>query len=345
MSPKPPLWTGLESCYDASGAPVDCTGTGQDAAHRPGLAWPEPRFEIADEGLVHDALTGLVWLRNANAAVFAIDWPEALDHVAAMNESGQLGHADWRLPNRRELRSLLSCATRSPALPVGHPFLQVNTGWYWTSTTSAMAPAYAWRVQMDGGRMFYGKKTDYALVWPVRGESAVLPATGQTQCYGLDGNVIDCDGNPAGLQDGAMRTGAPWPRPRFHEDGDDIHDALTDLVWTRSANLARIPTSWPEALDLVAAMADAEGRPWRLPTINELESLVDASRHSPALPRDNPFTDWQEAYWSSTTSGYEPDWAYCLYLHKGAVGVGFKRKAEFSVWAVRDRQDPGADGA
>ena len=33
-------------------------------------------------------------------------------------------------------------------------------------------------------------------------------------------------------------------------------------------------------------------------------------------------------------SGVEPDWAWALYLEKGATGIGQKRFAQFSVWAV-----------
>jgi hypothetical protein len=33
---------------------------------------------------------------------------------------------------------------------------------------------------------------------------------------------------------------------------------------------------------------------------------------------------------------FEPDWAWALYLTKGAVGVGQKKGEHFSVWAVRD---------
>ena len=54
------------------------------------------------------------------------------------------------------------------------------------------------------------------------------------------------------------------------------------------------------------------------------------------LPAGHPFEDVQEAYRSSTTSMFEADWAWALYLLKGAVGVGRKSGAHFSVWAVRD---------
>jgi hypothetical protein len=58
--------------------------------------------------------------------------------------------------------------------------------------------------------------------------------------------------------------------------------------------------------------------------------------HGPALTRGHPFFDLREVYWSSTTSAFEPDWAWALYLDKGAVGVGQKGHARFHVWAVRD---------
>jgi pimeloyl-ACP methyl ester carboxylesterase len=37
---------------------------------------------------------------------------------------------------------------------------------------------------------------------------------------------------------------------------------------------------------------------------------------------------------------FEPDWAWALYLEKGATGVGQKRFAQFSVWAVASASDP-----
>jgi len=55
-----------------------------------------------------DGLTGLIRCRSANLAEFPLAWQEALDFVAAMNREQRFGQRDWRMPNRRELRSLLS---------------------------------------------------------------------------------------------------------------------------------------------------------------------------------------------------------------------------------------------
>lgn len=156
--------------------------------------------------------------------------------------------------------------------------------------------------------------------------------TGQSLCYDAAGKVIACTGSG---QDGEFRYGAPWPEPRFEILPGGVLDRLTRLLWRHGANLTPQPAVWREALAAVAVLnlEEAENS-WRLPTINELEALVDCAAHSPALPSGHPFADVQEIYWSSTTSRFKPDWAWALYLKKGAMGVGQKRFAEFSVWAV-----------
>lgn len=330
-----PLQTGQTGCYDEAGQIIPCRGSGQDGSFRRGLAWPFPRFGPIG-GVVDDLLTGLTWTTNANLTEYPLPWGEALDFIRAMNIRAEHGFADWRLPNRRELRSLISYQTRRPALPEQHPFLGVFLGWYWTSTTAAINPAYAWYVHMDGARMFYGRKDQDCLFWPVRGKSLVLSVTGQRVCYDQDGRELL---NPDPVQDGAGISGLPWPKERFIPVADAVLDRLTGLEWLRQASLSREEVNWAEALGLVSALnADVadNGRPWRLPNINELESLVDCSRDAPALPADHPFLGPREVYWSSTTSCYEPDWAWALYLDKGALGVGVKRARNFHVWPVRD---------
>ena len=327
--------TGQTTCHDAGGRVIDCAGSGQDAELRNGLPWPAPRFEVL-ESVVLDRLTGLLWTRDANMAEFPLTWQEGLDFSSKMNRDNVLGYSDWRLPNRRELRSLMSHQTRKPALPDGHPFINVFSGWYWTSTTAAINTAYAWYIHMEGARMFYGHKEQFFLLWPVRGNGdAILPATGQTRCYDANGQPVSCAGSG---QDGELQAGVPWPEPRYEDAGSMVVDRLTDLCWCPSADLTGRPSTWDEALRAVADFNRRQGGSWRLPNINELESLVDCGAHSPALSHGHPFRNVREGYWSSTTSMFEPDWAWALYLTKGAIGVGQKKGAHFSVSAVCDLQ-------
>lgn len=329
------LKTDQNSCYSPNGKEISCIGSGQDAENTAPLATAKSRFKKLADNLIADSLTGLIWPQNANLTEFPLTWPEALHFVNTMNAGNKFGYNDWRLPNRRELRSLMSYQTRKPALPAGHPFENIYLGWYWTATTAAINPQYAWYVHMEGARMFYGRKDQYYLAWPVRGDArSTLPQTGQNRCYDLHGLEIDCKNSG---QDGAIKSGFPWPEPRFIVKQHSVFDQLTHLNWLTNANFFDGFVSWSEALALVDAINKSElGKigTWRLPNINELESLTDCSEHNPALPRSHPFTNVQEAYWSSSTSFFETDWAWVLYLHKGALGVGFKKGRTFSVWPV-----------
>jgi len=327
------LQTGQRTCHDTSGHEIPCTGSGQDAEFKRGVPWPEPRFSQQEETVL-DNLTGLIWTRNANLSEFPLTWTESLEYIRRMNREKVFGHSDWRLPNRRELRSLMSHHTSKPALPEGHPFSRVFFGWYWTSTTAAINPAYAWYIHMEGARMFYGSKEQVYLLWPVRGEgNNILPVTGQTQCYDTNGKIVPCQSSG---QDGEFRNGCEWPSPRFEIASDLVLDRLTGLCWLRHADMTGGKVTWEEALQAIAEYNRTFHGTliWRLPNINELESLVDCSMHSPALPKGHSFIDVQEGYWSSTTSMFGPDWAWAFYLTKGAVGVGHKRGAHFHVWAV-----------
>jgi len=329
------IQTGQTTCHTTYGEEISCLGSGQDAEFKRGIPWPAHRFTQKAETIL-DTLTGLTWTQNANLAEFPLTWQEALDYIAGMNRERAFGHADWRLPNRRELRSLMCHQAKRPALPEGHPFKNIFLGWYWTSTTAAINPAYAWYLHLEGARMFYGNKKQYYLLWPVRGAGyGVFAATGQSGCFDSDGHLIPCNGTG---QDGEFRFGQAWPEPRFEALGETIVDHLTGLCWSKSADLTDGKVTWSDALEAVAQLNQKSGEVhhWRLPNINELESLVDCSRHSPSLPAGHPFRNVKDAYWSSTTSFFEPEWAWALYLTKGAIGVGQKWGAHFFVWAACD---------
>ena len=157
--------------------------------------------------------------------------------------------------------------------------------------------------------------------------------TGQTSCHDPGGAAVPCAGSG---QDGEFRMGLSWPEPRFSARDKAVTDRLSGLVWRRAASLAPAGVTWHDALATVARLNLDDGAGWRLPSINELESLADCAAANPALPPGHPFAQVRDVYWSSTTSLYEPDWAWALYLDKGAVGVGQKSQARFHVWPVRE---------
>lgn len=168
-APPAPLWkTGQTACYDTTGIAIDCLGKGQDGETQAGAAWPGQRFTALGE-CVADNLTGLMWAGNADQPGGALSWQDALNHVAAINSgAGLCGHTDWHLPNRKELHSLNDFSQSIPALPVNHPFTNVQSAFYWSSTSAAPVPAMAWIVSMRNGEAPYSNKTSTYYAWPVR---------------------------------------------------------------------------------------------------------------------------------------------------------------------------------
>lgn len=295
------------------------------------------RFHLKNEVVV-DQHTGLMWPKDAGLLEFPMTWQEALAEINAFNESGLFGYHDWKLPNRRELFSLMSLEDINPSIDAGHPFTGIFHGYYWTATTCARLPDQAWYVHLGGARVFKGMKHRSYMVWPVREiepGGARVRRTGQTACYGGSGNRMDCDGSG---QDGAIQAGKPWPERRFRSEGDHVLDTGTGLVWLRHANIFQAPMDWNTAFEQVAQMNRdrVQGQDdWRVPEIRELESLTDMDCHSPALPGGHPFTDVRAFYWSATTSRYDTGYAWVLYTVDGAVGVGHKPLSEFFLWPVR----------
>ncbi len=294
---------------------------------------------IAENETVTDTQTGLMWVRNASLSDLPMTWDEALNAVKEFNISGLYGYHDWKLPNRKELFSLISHETINPSIPAGHPFTNIFTGYYWTSSSCARLPDQAWYIHFGGARVYKGMKYGSYMVWPVRiaenhNKSRVFQ-TGQENCFDERGVFIDCHGTG---QDGEFQSGLHYNKRRFTENTHCIYDSATDLTWLKSANVDRKTVDWKSASDSVSKM-NREGmygyNDWRVPNIAELESLTDLGMHSPALPAGHPFTDVQDYYWSSTTSMYDPNYAWVLYTVDGAVGVGHKPLSEFYLWPVR----------
>lgn len=189
--------TGQNTCYDAIGVVIGCAGTGQDGETKAGVPWPAPRFTDNKDGTVIDNLTGLIWLKDANCTdtvggisrdVGLMPWSAALAWCNKLAR-GRCGLADdstagdWRLPNINELKSLVDHSRHDPDLPAGHPFSNVQSVWYWSSTSNPVYTAAAFTVGISRGSVYLagkrpvlfgtskvtGKGESALGVWPVRG--------------------------------------------------------------------------------------------------------------------------------------------------------------------------------
>ena len=100
------------------------------------------------DGTVTDLGTGLMWTRADNGA--AVLWSNALAWVQARNAANHLGHSDWRLPNIKELQSLINYANAPdynglPAIDtncftctaITNEGGQLDYPYYWSGTTHA----------------------------------------------------------------------------------------------------------------------------------------------------------------------------------------------------------------
>lgn len=156
-----------------TGETADSYGAGSDGVLEKGVAWPVPRFTDNGDGTITDTLTGLLWLKNANC-FGARSWAAALSAANTLAGSA-CGLSDgsvaggWRLPDVNELESLLDASKINPPLPTGHPFTGVQSSLYWSSTTSANDPSYAWGVYFYDGFVVNFLKVSLGYVWPVRG--------------------------------------------------------------------------------------------------------------------------------------------------------------------------------
>jgi uncharacterized protein DUF1566 len=120
-----------------------------------------------------------------------------------------------------------------------------------------------------------------------------------------------------------------------------VLDRETGLVWERSPSSVTHPWSGP-GLSTAAIVCNTVPRGgrlgWRLPTIQELASLVDPTQSSPALPHGHPFTNVQSSfYWSATTGAGQPGTAWNMTFNgAGAVSDGAIDGSNLLlVWCVR----------
>ncbi|MBI4512110.1 MAG: DUF1566 domain-containing protein [Deltaproteobacteria bacterium] len=110
--------------------------------------------DFVDNGdqTITDKATGLMWTKGDSDR--ALDWQRALDWVQAKNAEKHLGYSDWRLPNVKELQSILDYS-RSPdttqsaaidalfnATSIINEGSQPDFPWYWASTSHGLGATY-----------------------------------------------------------------------------------------------------------------------------------------------------------------------------------------------------------
>jgi hypothetical protein len=276
---------------DGGGACPSLTGPADNAYPRwpmpnpPASALPHP-FDYTDQGdgTVLDHVTGLVWQKSVQKATQSFTWTAARAYCSGLTLPAPAG-STWHVPTRIQALSLVDYTTLAA---MDGPFVgsgQPPSGMYtWTSTPwvvsqIATKPQDAWMVNFGGG----GGLTSNA---------AAQSAT----------EYVRCVASPAVT---------PLPYPHYVQVGArEVMDVETGLIWSQTSNLSSLSQS---AAMSYCATFGLNGHAWRLPSVNELSSLVDDNpdikRVSPAIdPCVFPDTPANAYYMSSSIVGSTP-WA------------------------------------
>ena len=121
--------------------------------------------------------------------------------------------------------------------------------------------------------------------------------------------------------------------------GKAVLDSETGLVWQKSPSTSTF--SWGGAQAHCNRLTTGGRLGWRLPTLQELESLVDPNAGGvaflPLLPAGNPFENVRlSSYWSATTNANVPGDAWDVNFSNGDVNNN-GNSVSF-VWCVRGGQ-------
>jgi len=169
--------TGQTACYDANGAEITCPAGGeafygQDAQ----VAGNTPAYTGHGDGTVTDNVTGLMWQQSPDADGDGdIDAADKLTYATAETYCETLtlaGHADWRLPDIKQLYSLIEFSGTDPSGYNGSdtsglaPFIDTDyfdfaygdaaAGERLIDTQYASSTLYVANTAGDGGRTMFG---------------------------------------------------------------------------------------------------------------------------------------------------------------------------------------------
>ncbi|RMX07086.1 DUF1566 domain-containing protein [Vandammella animalimorsus] len=213
--------------------------------------------------------------------------------------------------------------------------------------------------------------------WPA--DASKLPHTGTTgqQCYRAGSNdLVACDSPEAMAlscdmkQDGMRRhinplsySAVPKPSGGHYDKTECVKDNTTGLIWegklNQSGHLRHYENTYtnldnhqPGDASAYVATVNAQGlcgfSDWRLPTVRELQGLVDYSKPHPGptidtdwFPHtraDNDYGYWRGGYWTSESVAGVPAGAWLVYFHFGYVSYYLRYYDVGAVRLVRSSQ-------
>lgn len=150
---KTGTYMGLVYALPDTGQPGSYTGTyGEDHDYQPAAS--QPSYTVNADNTVTDNRTGLMWRRcsqgkNDDATCTGTSGSYTWEDAISQCENETADYSDWRLPNYKELLSIVSYGAMSPA--INGTFPATTSTAYWTSTSYAGDGTTAWYVDFNMG--------------------------------------------------------------------------------------------------------------------------------------------------------------------------------------------------
>lgn len=296
--------TGQTLCYDNTreiSCPYeDSQFSGQDAQY----ASNAMAYRDNGDGTVTDQVTGLMWSQAVDAQKLSLLQAEEMAQTITLG-----GYYDWRVPNIKELYSLINFSgyTGGQNQSMAVPF--INTDYFnfkygntqageryidaqWLSSTQYVSTTMGGALTLFGVNFADGRIKGYGYQRPGSGR--------EKKFYVRFVRNNSNGGNAYGQND-------------FIANGDDtITDQATDLMWMQPDSARAM--NWEEALAYASDSTHAGYDDWRLPNAKELQYIIDYTRSpdtsdspaidpiftSTAITNEAGQTDYPY-YWTSTT--------------------------------------------
>ncbi len=236
------------------------------------------------DGTVTDEVTGLVWEQGSvtdGAGVIDIGpTPGALTLCAKLSLAG---HCDWRLPSYVELWSLVDVSQQPPPIDA-HYFPDTPIVAFWSSTPVA-------------GTSF-GEYWDVYFGSNPRSETATASGLHHARC--VRGGAASDAGAPPG---------------RYAVASGTVTDLATGLVWQQRPVSGT--STWSTAHGICAGLS-LGGLAWRLPTVDELVTIVDVTQAAPAIDT-SVFSAVSSVFWTASPVAGSTVWAWGVDFDQGTT--------------------------
>jgi hypothetical protein len=266
------------------------------------------------DGTVTDPITGLTWMRCAAGQTWTGSTCSGVADTLTFDQALVPSSPGWRLPSIRELQTIVD-RTSSVSGIDAEAFPNTPKAFFWSGTpyASAALPT-AWALSFDDGTANPTTRSDLYAVRLVRGAQSVslLNLSRPTSDYvdNADGTVTH---TPTGLTWQRCAQGQTW-------GANGCAGTVSGVTWSAATQLS---SSFAGKTD------------WRLPTQDELLSLVDYALVGPAI-NSTVFPATPRAYfWSSLSNVFASSYAWVVNFGDGSAFGSAAKAGSYGVRLVR----------